>query len=71
MLVGVVRNTFGERSCLVFDSQLSSENQLRPMYYSTWYIFNFSQIFQFSETHPNVSWGGEEYSAKVSAKDLA
>ena len=41
------------------------------MYYSTWYTFNFGQIFDFSETHPNVSWGGGEYSAKISAKDFA
>ena len=32
--------------------------------------FNFGQIFDFSKTHPNVSLGGEEYSAKVLAKDL-
>ena len=41
------------------------------MYYSTWYVFNFDQIFDFRETHPNVSRGGEEYSDKVSAKDCA
>ena len=40
------------------------------MYYSTWYTFNFGQIFDFSKTHPNVSLDGEEYSAKVLAKDL-
>ena len=40
------------------------------MYYSTWYTFNFGQIFDFSETHPNVSWGGGEYLAKISAKDF-
>ena len=57
----------------MLDSQwflVSAENQLRPLYYSTWYIFNFGQIFHLSETHPNVSRGSEEYSAKVSAKDL-
>ena len=32
--------------------------------------FNFGQIFDFSETHPNVSLGGEEYSAKILVKDL-
>ena len=65
---------FGKRSCIILDSQwflVSAENQLRPLYYSTWYIFNFGQIFHFSETHPNVSRGSEEYSAKGSAKDLA
>ena len=41
------------------------------MYYSTWVVFNFGQIFDFSKTNPNVSWGGEEYSAEVSPKDLA
>ena len=41
------------------------------MYYSAWYIFNFGMIFPLSETHPNVTRGSEEYSAKVSAKDLA
>ena len=41
------------------------------MYYSPWVIINFGQIFDFSKTHPNVSLGGEEYSAKVLAKDLA
>ena len=45
-----------------------AENQFRPLYYSTWYIFNFGQIFPLSETHPNVS---EEFSPKVSVKDLA
>ena len=39
------------------------------MYYSPWYV-NFGQIFRFSETHPNVNWGSEEYSAKISAKDF-
>ena len=48
-----------------------SENQLRPMYYSTWYIFNFGQVFPFFETHPNVARGSEEHSAKVSVNDLA
>ena len=32
------------------------------------YLF---QIFPLSETHPNVTRGSEEYSAKVSVKDLA
>ena len=41
------------------------------MYYSTWYVFNFGQSFDFLETHPNVSMGAEEYSAKVSVKDCA
>ena len=36
-----------------------------------WYIFNFIQIFPSSETHQNVTRGSEEYSAKVSVKDLA
>ena len=40
------------------------------MYYSPWYV-NFGQIFQFSETHPNVDFGSEENSAKVSVKDFA
>ena len=40
------------------------------MYYSPWYV-NFGQIFRFSETHPNVNWGSEEYSAKISSKDFA
>ena len=48
-----------------------AENQFRPLYYSTWYIFNFGQIFPLSESHPNVTRGSEEYSAKVSVKDLA
>ena len=50
---------------------VSAENQLRPLYYSTWYVFNFGQVFPFFETHPNVTRGSEEYSAKVSVKDLA
>ena len=36
-----------------------------------WYIFNFCQIFPSSETHPNLTRGSEEYSAKVSVKDFA
>ena len=36
-----------------------------------WYIFNFIQIFPSSKTHPNVTRGSVEYSAKVSVKDLA
>ena len=36
-----------------------------------WYIFNFGEIFPSSETLPNVTRGSEEYSAKVSVKDLA
>ena len=36
-----------------------------------WYILHFIQIFPLSETHPNVPRGSEEYSAKVSVKDLA
>ena len=36
-----------------------------------WYIFNFIQIVPSSETHPNVTRGSVEYSAKVSVKDLA
>ena len=36
-----------------------------------WYIFNFSEIFSSSETLPNVTKGNEQYSAKVSVKDLA
>ena len=47
-----------------------ADNQSRPLYYSAWYIFNFGQIFPFSETHPNVTRGSEEYSAKVSVKDF-
>ena len=48
-----------------------AENQFRPLYYSAWYIFNFCQIFPSSETHQSVTRGSEEYSAKVSVKDLA
>ena len=33
-------------------------------------MFNFGQIFAFSETNPNVSRGSEEYSVKVSVRDL-
>ena len=48
-----------------------AETQLRPLYYSTFYIFNnFRRIFPSSETHPNVIRGSEEYSAKVLIKDL-
>ena len=36
-----------------------------------WYIFNFGQILPSSETHPNVTRGCEEYSPKVSVKNLA
>ena len=36
-----------------------------------WYIFKSFQIFPSSETHPNVTRGSVEYSAKVSVKDLA
>ena len=46
-------------------------NQFRPLYYSTWYIFNFGQNFPLSETHPNVTRGSEEYSATVSVQNLA
>ena len=48
-----------------------AENQFRPMYYSALYILKFCQIFPSSETHQNVTRGSEEYSAKVSVKDLA
>ena len=48
-----------------------AENQFRPLYYSALYIFNFGQIYPSSETHQNVTRGNEEYSAKVSVKDLA
>ena len=48
-----------------------AENHLRPLYYSTWYIFNFGQIFPSSQTHTNVTRSSEEYSAKVSVNDLA
>ena len=76
MLLEVVTNTqlkFGERSFITFGSQwflVLAENQLRPLYYSTWYIYNFGQIFPSSETNPNVIRGSEEYSAKVLIKDL-
>ena len=58
---------------LGFSAKVSAENQVvrNPLYYSTWYIFNFGQVFPFFETHPNVTRGSEEYSAKVSVKDLA
>ena len=36
-----------------------------------WCIINFAQIFPSSETHTNVTRGIEEYSTKVSVKDLA
>ena len=77
MLVEVLRNTqlkFSKTPCSILGSQwflASAENQLKPLYYSTWYIFNFGQVFPFFETHPNVTRGSEEYSAKVSVKDLA
>ena len=41
------------------------------MYYNSPWYDNFGQIFQFSETHPNVSWGSEEYSAKILVKNFA
>ena len=41
------------------------------MYYSTWYVFTFGQIFYVSETHPNISRDGNEYSVKLLAKHLA
>ena len=47
MLLEVVRNTqvkFGKRSCIILGSQwflVLAENQLRPLYHSTWYIFYF------------------------------
>ena len=44
---------------------------LETLYGCAWYIFNFRQIFPSSETHPNVTRGSEEYSGKVSVKDLA
>ena len=49
---------------------MSAENQLKPLYYSTWYKFNFGQVFPFFETHPDVAGGSVEYSAKVSVKIL-
>ena len=48
-----------------------AENQLRPLYHSTWYIYNFGQTFTLSETPPNVIRGSEKCSAKVLIKDLA
>ena len=36
-----------------------------------WYIFNFGEIFSSSETLPNVTKGNEQYSAKLSVKDIA
>ena len=62
--VEVARNTllnFPQK--IILDIQwflVSAENQLRPMYYSTWYIVNFSKILRFSETHQIVSRGSEE-----------
>ena len=50
---------------------MSAENQLRLLYYSTWYVFNFDQVFPVFETYRNVTRGSEEYSAKVSVEDLA
>ena len=50
---------------------MSAENQLRSLYYSTWYVFNYGQVFPLFEVHPNVARGSEEYSAKVSVKGLA
>ena len=46
-------------------------NSIKTPVLSTLYIFNFGRIFPSSETHPNVVRGSEEYSAKVSVKDLA
>ena len=43
-------------------------NSIKTSYYST---FNFGRIFPSSETHPNVTGGSEECSAKVLIKDLA
>ena len=34
-------------------------------------IFNFGQIFAFSEIHPKVSRGSNQYLAKLTVKDLA
>ena len=48
-----------------------AENQFRPLYYSTWYIFSFGQIFPFSENHQNVNRSSGECSAKVLVMDLA
>ena len=48
-----------------------AKNEFSPLYYSTWYIFNFCQIFPSAKAHPNVVIGSEEYSAKVSGKALA
>ena len=77
MLQEVVRNTqlsFGKRSCIILGSQwflVLPRNQFRPLYHSTWYIFNLGYVFAFSETHPNVTRGSNEYSAKLTVKDLA
>ena len=66
MLVGVVRNT-----------QLKFRRNFLH-YSSKPVVFSIDRksiknmvLFRFSETHPNVSWGSKEYSAKVSAKALA
>ena len=40
------------------------------MYYSPWYA-NFGQIFDFAETHPNLSWSSEEHMVKISVKEIA
>ena len=56
-----------DHALLLLDSLwflVSAKNQLRTLYYGTWYIFNFGYIFRFFETHPNVSRGSEEYSTK-------
>ena len=71
---GILSSTYCKRSCFILGSQWLSvlaENQFRPLYYSTWYIFNFGQIFAFSEIHPKVSRGSNQYSAKLTVKDLA
>ena len=77
MLIGLVRNTqlkFRRKvfHCIRLPVEFIVKRKLIKTHvlYSTWYIFNFSQIFDFFETHPNVSWVGQEYSAKVLAKGL-
>ena len=51
---------------------MSVKNQLRHQGYSLGVLINFGnfgQTLDLLETHSNISWGSEECSVEVSAKD--
>ena len=59
-----------ELALIILGSQWFLVSAVKMLYYSTWYIFHFGQIFPFSETNPNGTRGSGEHSAEVLVKDL-